>query len=107
MAEIDGAGLVTHTNQRASAMANASTRHSVRSLDVDGTPTVNRGKYDRPTALVLNNPSGLPVAFRRVAGIGQPGSFLTTRVQVVTPRGVSSVSRAASATLIEACHPLN
>jgi hypothetical protein len=88
-------------------MDNSQQQSTVRRFDVDATPTVNRGRYDRPTALILNNPTGLPIAFRRVAGIGQPGSFLTTRVQVVTPRGVSSVSRAASTTLIEACHPLN
>lgn len=43
---------------------------SVRSLDVENTPTVNAGRYRRSNAQVYINPDGLHVVTpRKVAGL--------------------------------------
>jgi hypothetical protein len=85
-----------------------STQTSTVSIDIDSTTTANAGRYsaDAHTAVGLN-PAGQPVAFRRVAAVGQPGSFATSRVQIITPRGVQTVSRSRGTDLVGYCRPLN
>lgn len=74
-------------------MTNSENTNSVRSLDVAGTKTPNRGRYQRgrTNAIVRLNPDGLPVALRRIMALGQPGAFATSRYQLVTPQGVTDV----------------
>jgi hypothetical protein len=81
----------------------------VRSLDVAGTQTANAAAYNRrnTNARVRLNPDGLPVAIRRVVALSAPGSFATSRYQVVTPRGVSSVSSERARRMVEHTAPLN
>lgn len=59
----------------------------VRSLDVEGTPTVNAGRYEDANCRLRLNSKGQPLAIRRVVSLGQPGSFATDRHQVVMPSG--------------------
>ena len=78
------------------------------SLDLAGTETVNAGTYDDPNARVRLNGQGLPVAFRRVVSLGQPGSFAQTRYQAVTPARVVSLSHSSlSAWVDNRSHPVN
>jgi len=79
----------------------------VRSLDVDGTPTVNTRRYRHSNAQVYLNPDGLPVAFRRVRVL-QKGTFAgASRLQLITPRKVVGMSRAVFDAYKARCHPLN
>jgi len=88
-------------------MTNSNSAPSVRSLDVAGTKTPNRGRYARADATVKLNPQGLPVAWRRVCAIGQPGSFAAQRWQIITPRVVKDVPSSTARVQKEACYPLN
>ena len=70
--------------------------------------TVNAGRYNRPNARVgIARCNGLPIAFRRVRAIGQPGSFATTRYQAITAAGITPLSLAKAKRLTKALHPLN
>jgi hypothetical protein len=53
------------------------------------------------------NPQGLPVAWRRIVALGQPGSFATQRYQLITPIGIRDVTAERAARQKGACHPLN
>jgi hypothetical protein len=88
-------------------MTNSENHPSVRSLDVAGTKTPNRGRYARADATVKLNPQGLPVAWRRIVCLGQPGSFATQRYQLVTPIGIRDVTAERAARQKDACQPLN
>ena len=69
---------------------------------------VNAGRYAGATASVMLNPDGLPVAFRRVACYGQPGSFAPrSKYQVITPKGITAVPPDRSLELQGRCFPLN
>jgi hypothetical protein len=69
--------------------------------------TVNGRRYKSANAQVLLNPDGLPVAFRRVRVL-QPGTFAgASRLQLVTPRKVASISRTCFEAYKSKCHPLN
>jgi hypothetical protein len=69
--------------------------------------TVNGARYRSANAQVLLNPDGLPVAFRRVRVL-QPGTFAgASRLQLVTPRKVASISRTCFEAYKSKCHPLN
>lgn len=63
-----------------------------RSLDIEGTPTVNAGRYEDPNCRLRLNSKGQPLAIRRVVALGQPGSFATERHQVVMPSGIIALS---------------
>jgi hypothetical protein len=82
---------------------------AVRSLDVAGTPTTNAPAYSRrnTNARVRLNPDGLPVAIRRVVALSAPGSFATSRYQVVTPQGVTDVPASRARRMVEHTAPLN
>ena len=70
--------------------------------------TVNAGRYTGRAASVKLNPDGLPVAFRRVACYGQPGSFaVADKVQIITPKGITAVTSSRANELRGACLPLN
>jgi len=69
--------------------------------------TVNGRRYKSANAQVLLNPDGLPVAFRRVR-VRQPGTLAgASRLQLVTPRKVASISRTCFEAYKSKCHPLN
>ena len=69
--------------------------------------TVNGRRYRSPNARVYLNPDGLPVAFRRVRVL-QRGTFAgASRLQLVTPRKVASVSRTCFKAQKKRCTPLN
>jgi hypothetical protein len=53
------------------------------------------------------NPQGLPVAWRRIVALGQPGSFATQRYQLITPIGIRDVTAERAARQKDACQPLN
>jgi hypothetical protein len=65
---------------------------STRSLDVEGTPTVNASQYEDANCRLRLNSKGQPLAIRRVVSLGQPGSFATQRHQVVMPSGIVALS---------------
>jgi hypothetical protein len=90
-------------------MDNSQNHPSVRSLDVAGTRTPNRGRYQRgrTNAIVRLNPDGLPVAWRRVVCLSQPGSFASQRWQIVTPQVVKDVPSSTAQAQQQRCHPLN
>ncbi|PQJ26753.1 hypothetical protein BSZ35_19080 [Salinibacter sp. 10B] len=67
----------------------------VRSLDVEGTPTVNASRYEDANCRLRLNSKGQPLAIRRVVSLGQPGSFATNRHQVVMPSGIVALSGSA------------
>lgn len=70
--------------------------------------TENGLRYVHNNASVKINPQGLPVAFRRVACYGQPGSFAPrSKYQVVTPKGITAVTPDRSLELRARCFPLN
>jgi hypothetical protein len=70
--------------------------------------TENGLRYLHNNASVKVNPDGLPVAFRRVACYGQPGSFaVDDRYQVITPKGITAVTPDRSLELRAECFPLN
>jgi hypothetical protein len=70
--------------------------------------TVNAGRYKRPNARVgIARCNGLPIAFRRVSAVGQPGSFATTRIQAITAAGITPLSAAKARRLMNTLHPLN
>ena len=69
--------------------------------------TVNGRRYQSANARVYLNPDGLPVAFRRVRVL-QRGTFAgASRLQLVTPRKVASVSRTCFKGYRDRCTPLN
>ncbi|MCS4054101.1 hypothetical protein [Salinibacter ruber] len=69
--------------------------------------TVNGARYQSANAQVLLNPDGKPVAFRRVRVL-KPGTFAgASRLQLVTPRKVASISRGSFEAHKSECHPLN
>jgi hypothetical protein len=69
--------------------------------------TVNGRRYSNSNAQVLLNPDGKPVAFRRVRVL-QRGTFAgASRLQLVTPRKVASISRTCFEAYKSKCHPLN
>jgi hypothetical protein len=69
--------------------------------------TVNGARYQSANAQVLLNPDGKPVAFRRVRVL-QRGTFAgASRLQLVTPRKVASISRRKFDAYKSKCHPLN
>jgi hypothetical protein len=79
----------------------------VRSIDVEGTPTVNARRYRRPNAQVLLSPQGRPIALRRVRVL-KPGTFAgASRLQLITPRKTRSVGRKVFDAWRARCHPLN
>lgn len=79
-----------------------------KSIDTAGTETVNARRYRTGNAQVYLNPDGLPVAFRRVRSLQQPGSFASrSHLQLVTPRKVTSVSRTCFEAYKSKCAPLN
>jgi hypothetical protein len=90
-------------------MDNSQQQPTVRSLDVAGTKTPNRGRYrrGRTNAIVKLTPQGLPVAWRRIMALGQPGSFATQRWQIVTPKGVTDVPSSTARAQQQRCQPLN
>lgn len=65
---------------------------STRSLDVEGTPTVNASRYEDANCRLRLNSKGQPLAIRRVVALGKPGSFATQRHQVVMPSGIIALS---------------
>lgn len=65
---------------------------STRSLDIEGTPTVNAGRYEDANCRLRLNSKGQPLAIRPVVAYGQPGSFATKRHQVVMPSGITALS---------------
>jgi hypothetical protein len=76
-----------------------------RSSDVR---TVNAGRYRHANARVgIAACNGLPIAFRRITVIGQPGSFATTRFQSVTAAKITGLSAAKMRRLARQLHPLN
>jgi len=76
-----------------------------RSSDVR---TVNAGRYRSPNARVgIAAVNGLPIAFRRVCAIGQPGSFATTRFQSVTAGKITGLSAGKMRRLAAQLYPLN
>jgi hypothetical protein len=79
----------------------------VRSLDVEGTETANVPRYRSSTDEVYLNPDGLPIAFRRVRVL-KPGTFAgARRVQLVSPRGITSLSLSVYRAYRGRCHPAN
>jgi len=68
--------------------------------------TPNASRYRGDTDQVLLNPQGLPVAFRECS-TAQPGSFLATHYELVTPRRVTAVTPTAYRTLRDHCTALN
>ena len=75
--------------------------------DSRGADTVNGRRYQSANARVYLNPDGLPVAFRRVRVL-QRGTFAgASRLQLVTPRKVASVSRTCFKAYQKRCTPLN
>jgi len=78
------------------------------SLDIDGTPTVNAGRYADPNCRLRLNAAGQPLAIRRIVALGQPGSFASTRYQVVKHDGITALSGSALRAW-ENCrsHPVN
>jgi len=77
------------------------------SRDSRAVDTVNGGRYANSNAAVYVNPQGLPVAFRRVRVL-RPGTFAgASRLQVVTPQGVTDVERSRFESWRRQCHPLN
>jgi hypothetical protein len=76
-----------------------------RSSDVR---TVNAGRYRNPNAVVgIAAVNGLPIGFRRIATVQQPGSFATTRFQSVTAAKITGLSAAKMRRLARQLHPLN
>jgi len=71
--------------------------------------TANGRRYRNSNARVrIAGCNGLPIAFRRVVSIGQPGSFATQQWEAVTPKGVTSLSGADAQRLHDAATvPLN
>lgn len=71
--------------------------------------TVNGRRYRNANARVrIAGCNGLPIAFRRVVSIGQPGSFATQKWQGVTAKGITSLSGTAAQRLHDAATvPLN
>jgi propanediol utilization protein len=79
-----------------------------KSIDTAGTETGNARRYRNNNAQVYLNPDGLPVAFRRVRSLQQPGSFASRpRLQLVTPRKTASISRTCFDAYKSKCAPLN
>ncbi|WP_198598567.1 hypothetical protein [Salinibacter altiplanensis] len=77
------------------------------SRDSRAAETVNGRRYANSNARVYLNPDGLPVAFRRVRVL-QKGTFAgASRLQLVTPRKVVSVSRTCFQAYRKRCTPLN
>ena len=75
--------------------------------DAEASATVNGRRYRNSNARIYLNPDGLPVAFRRVRVL-QSGTFAgASRLQLVTPRKVASVSRTCFKAQKERCTPLN
>jgi hypothetical protein len=87
-------------------MDNSQQHSTVRTLDVAGTCTPNAGRYAGGDVMKLN-PQGLPVAWRRIVCLGQPGSFATQRYQLITPIGIRDVTAERAARQKGACQPLN
>ena len=78
------------------------------SRDSRAADTVNGRRYVNSNAQVYLNPDGLPVAFRRVRSLQQPGSFASrSRLQLVTPRKTASISWTCFDAYKSKCHPLN
>ena len=76
--------------------------------DAEASATVNGRRYQSANARVYLNPDGLPVAFRRVRSLQQPGSFASrSRLQLVTPRKTASISRTCFDAYKSKCQPLN
>jgi len=65
-----------------------------------------RSRFAAGATHVALNPEGLPVGFRFRAG-DDPDTNGSSRVDVITPRGVFAVSRERGLQLIEACDPMN
>jgi len=81
---------------------------SSRSLDLEGTPTVNAGRYEDPNCRLLLNSKGQPLAIRRVVALQQPDSPAVSRYQVVTPRGITALSHSYFRAWEEKrAHPVN
>lgn len=76
-----------------------------RSSDVR---TVNAGRYRHANARVgIAACNGLPIAFRRVVALSQPGSFAVTRFQSITAGKIAGLSAAKMRRLARQLHPLN
>jgi hypothetical protein len=70
--------------------------------------TVNAARYQHANARVgIAKCNGLPVAFRRVVALSQPGSFATTRFQGVTAHKITPLSAGQMRSLAAELHPLN
>ena len=75
--------------------------------DAEASATVNGRHYQSANAQVYLNPDGLPVAFPRVRLL-QSGTFAgASRLQLVTPRKVASISRTCFDAYKSKCQPLN
>jgi hypothetical protein len=71
-------------------------------------PTPNARRYRSPNARVgIAKCNGLPIAFRRVVALSQPGSFATTRYQGVTAHKITPLSAGQMRSLAAELHPLN
>jgi hypothetical protein len=96
-------GSLATSQKTASTMSNPNST----SRDSRAAETVNGRRYQHSNAQVYLNPQGLPVAFRRVRVL-KPGTFAgASRLHLITPRKVSSVSRTCFDAYKARCHPLN
>lgn len=70
--------------------------------------TVNAARYRSANARVgIAKCNGLPVAFRRVVALSQPGSFAVTRYQGITAHKITPLSAGQMRTHAGQMHPLN
>lgn len=71
--------------------------------------TVNGQRYRHANArVVIARCNGLPIAFRRIVVVGQPGSFAGVKAQAVTAARITPLSKATAQRLIDtASFPLN
>ena len=71
-------------------------------------PTPNARRYRNANARVgIAKCNGLPVAFRRVVALSQPGSFAVTRYQGITAHKITPLSAGQMRQLAGQMHPLN
>jgi hypothetical protein len=70
--------------------------------------TVNAARYRHANARVgIAKCNGLPIAFRRVVALSQPGSFAVTRYQGITAHKITPLSADKMRSLAAELHPLN
>lgn len=70
--------------------------------------TVNAARYQQANARVgIARCNGLPIAFRRVPCLQQPGSFACERYQAITAKQVTPMPASTMRRLSKRLHPLN